>query len=216
MHLQRVILIVPVVLALGFIWLRGGFVGVIDPGPAPALGDAVPASGERAIATFASGCFWCTEADFDKVPGVLSTTSGYTGGRVVNPTYRQVSNGGTGHTEAVQVVYDPRAVSYEQLLDAYWHNVDPFTASRQFCDVGDQYRPEIFVHSDEQRAAAEASKAAMQARFPQRIVVRISAAGPFYGAEAYHQDYYRQHPVQYRFYRYRCGRDARLDEIWGR
>jgi peptide-methionine (S)-S-oxide reductase len=216
MHPQRLILIVAIAIALGYIWLGGGFVGLLDRGPAPAVVEAVPPAGDLAIATFASGCFWCTEADFDKVPGVISTTSGYTGGRPANPTYRQVSSGGTGHTEAVQVVYDPRVVSYEQLLDAYWHNVDPFTASSQFCDVGDQYRPEIFVHSDEQRAAAEASKTAMQARFPQRIVVRISDAGPFYGAETYHQDYYRQNPAQYRFYRYRCGRDARLDEIWGR
>ena len=218
MHAQRVILIAGVAIAVGFLWLRGGFVGIgetLTPGEPEAAVQA-PVPDGYAIATFASGCFWCTEADFDKVAGVVSTTSGYTGGRVPNPTYRQVSSGATGHTEAVQVVYDPGVVSYEQLLDAYWHNVDPFVADRQFCDVGTQYRPEIFVHDAAQRTAAEASKAAMQERFDQRIVVRITPAAAFYPAETYHQDYYRKNSAQYRFYRYGCGRDDRLDEIWGR
>jgi peptide-methionine (S)-S-oxide reductase len=149
------------------------------------------------------------------VKGVVSTTSGYTGGRTANPTYRQVSSGGTGHAEAVEVVYDPRVVTYEALLDHYWKNVDPFTANRQFCDVGNQYRPEIFVHDDAQRRAAEASKAAMQKRFTQPIVVAISPATMFYAAEDYHQDYYTKNSAQYRFYRYGCGRDARLQAIWG-
>jgi peptide-methionine (S)-S-oxide reductase len=146
---------------------------------------------------------------------VLSTTSGYTGGTVANPTYRQVSFGGTGHAEAVEVVYDPAVVSYDALLDHFWHNVDPFVADRQFCDRGDQYRPAIFVHDAAQRAAAEASKARVQARFTQPVVVEIADAGPFYRAEEYHQDYYQKNSAQYRFYRYGCGRDARLEAIWG-
>jgi len=166
-------------------------------------------------ATFAGGCFWCVEADFDKLPGVVSTTSGYTGGHVENPTYEQVSRGGTGHAEAVEIVFNPAVVSYEQLLDHFWHNVDPFVSHRQFCDVGDQYRPEIFVHSDAQRAAAEASRQRVQSRFKQPIVVKVTAAALFYPAEAYHQDYHNTHSVQYRFYRWTCGRDARLRQIWG-
>jgi peptide-methionine (S)-S-oxide reductase len=147
---------------------------------------------------------------------VVSTTSGYTGGRVPNPDYRSVSSGTTGHAEAVEVIYDPAVVTYEELLDHYWRNVDPFVAHRQFCDVGSQYRPEIFVHDAAQRAAAEASKARVQQRFQDRaVVVAISAAGPFYPAEEYHQDYYRKNSAQYRFYRYGCGRDARLRDIWG-
>jgi peptide-methionine (S)-S-oxide reductase len=219
MHAQRLILIAGIVIAVGYVWLRGGFAGIgetIAPGgPAPDAA-AAPVPEQYAVATFASGCFWCTEADFDKVAGVVSTTSGYTGGRVENPTYRQVVSGATGHAEAVQVVYDPAVVTYEQLLDTYWHNVDPFVADRQFCDVGSQYRPEIFVHDEAQRAAAEASKAAMQQRFDRRIVVRVTPAATFYAAESYHQDYYQKNSAQYRFYRYGCGRDARLDEIWGR
>jgi peptide-methionine (S)-S-oxide reductase len=149
------------------------------------------------------------------VKGVVSTTSGYIGGRVPNPTYRQVSSGGTGHAEAVEVIYDPRLVTYAMLLDHYWKNVDPFTANRQFCDVGSQYRPEIFVHDAAQRKAADASKAAMQKRFTQPIVVAITEASVFYPAEDYHQDYYQKNSAQYRFYRYGCGRDARLQAIWG-
>jgi peptide-methionine (S)-S-oxide reductase len=133
---------------------------------------------------------------------------------VANPTYKQVSGGTTGHTEAVKIVFDPAVVTYEALLDHYWKNVDPFTANRQFCDVGNQYRPEIFVHDAAQRAAAEASKARVQQRFRQPIVVAISDAGPFYNAEDYHQDYYKKNSAQYRFYRYGCGRDARLESIW--
>ena len=214
MHPQRWILVTALALAAGYVWLIGGFVGitsmqaqggtVVQPPPKPGL----------AVATFASGCFWCTESDFDKVRGVVSTTSGYTGGKVANPTYRQVSSGGTGHAEAVQVVFDPAVVSYEALLDHYWHNVDPFAANRQFCDVGNQYRPEIFFHTEAQRVAAEASKAKMQKMFRQPIVVAITAAGPFYRAEDYHQDYYKKNSAQYRFYRYGCGRDRRLEEIW--
>ena len=169
-----------------------------------------------AIATFAGGCFWCMEPPFDKLPGVISTTSGYTGGKTKNPTYEEVSAGVTGHTEAVQVVYDPTKVSYEKLLDVFWHNIDPTVKDRQFCDIGTQYRPEIFVFDEAQRAAAVASKARVQQRFKDMpVVVAITNAGPFYPAEEYHQDYYKKNSAQYRFYRYGCGRDARLQAIWG-
>jgi peptide-methionine (S)-S-oxide reductase len=170
-----------------------------------------------AKATFAGGCFWCIEADFDKVDGVLSTTSGYIGGRLANPTYEQVSAGVTGHTEAVEIVYDPRKVSYEKLLEVFWVNVDPTVKDRQFCDVGSQYRTGIFVHDEAQRRAAEASKAALEKRKPFKapIVTPIEAATTFYPAEDYHQDYYRKNPVRYNFYRSGCGRDARLKQLWG-
>ena len=217
MHSQRWILVVGLVIAFAYVWLRGGFVGVLEMNAAPKELPAAAQAGQgQAVATFASGCFWCTEADFDKVRGVISTTSGYTGGKVPNPTYRQVSNGTTGHAEAVRVVFDPSVVSYEQLLESYWHNVDPFVANRQFCDVGTQYRPEIFVHNDAQRAAAEASKAKMEKLFGERIVVPVTTAATFYPAEEYHQDYYKKNSAQYRFYRYGCGRDRRLQEIWSR
>ena len=226
MKTQGWILVAALVIAVGFVWLRGGFVGgsteraePIPPAPAAAA-DARPASAPAqsgtARAIFASGCFWCTEADFDKVPGVLSTTSGYIGGHMVNPDYKSVSSGRTGHAEAVEVIYNPSVVTYEELLDHYWQNVDPFTAHRQFCDVGTQYRPEIFVANAEQRAAAEASKARIQERFKDMtVVVVVSDAGIFYPAEDYHQDYYKKNSAQYRFYRYGCGRDARLQAIWG-
>jgi peptide-methionine (S)-S-oxide reductase len=169
-----------------------------------------------ATATFAGGCFWCVEADFDKVAGVISTTSGYTGGRTANPSYEEVSRGGTGHAEAVEIVYDPAKVGYEKLLDVFWHNIDPLAKNRQFCDHGDQYRTAIFYHDDKQRSLAEASKAAVQARFKQPIETEIAAAGPFYKAEEYHQDYYVKNPIRYKFYRFNCGRDARLEELWGK
>ena len=169
-----------------------------------------------ALATFAGGCFWCVSSDFDKVPGVISTTSGYTGGHTANPTYEQVSHGGTGHAEAVEIVYDPAKVSYEKLLDVFWHNVDPLAKNRQFCDHGDQYRSAIFYLGEKQRGLAETSKAAVQARFKQPIATEIAPAGPFYKAEDYHQDYYLKNPVRYKFYRFNCGRDARLEELWGK
>ncbi|MDA1183961.1 MAG: peptide-methionine (S)-S-oxide reductase MsrA [Acidobacteria bacterium] len=215
MHPQRWLLIAALVLGGGYFWLSGGLVGITDMqaqqgSAAPA---AEPQGSGMAAAIFAAGCFWCTEADFDKVPGVVSTTSGYTGGRVVDPTYRQVSSGGTGHTEAVRVVFDPSVVSYEALLEHYWKNVDPFVANRQFCDSGTQYRPEIFYDNEAQKSAAEASKAEEQKKFQQQIVVAITPAGPFYGAEDYHQDYYKKNSAQYRFYRFGCGRDRRLEQI---
>jgi peptide-methionine (S)-S-oxide reductase len=214
MHPQRWVLVAALALATGYVWLSGGFAGIatIEAGQSTLLQPELKPG--LAVATFASGCFWCTEADFDKVPGVISTTSGYTGGTVPNPTYRQVTTGETGHAEAVQVIYDPAVVSYEKLLDSYWHNVDPFVANRQFCDSGSQYRPVIFFHTEQQRAAAEASKARIQKMFKQPIVVAITAAGSFYRAEEYHQDYYKKNSAQYRFYRFGCGRDSRLQQIW--
>jgi len=170
-----------------------------------------------ATATFAGGCFWCMEPPFDKLDGVISTTSGYTGGSKPNPTYKEVSRGGTGHAEAVQIVYDPQRISYAELLDVYWHNIDPTSAGGQFCDWGDQYRSEIFYHTPEQQRLAEQSKAALEELkpFKQPVVTAISQAGKFYPAEAYHQDYYLKNPLRYKFYRYGCGRDKRLEELWG-
>jgi peptide-methionine (S)-S-oxide reductase len=171
----------------------------------------------QAVATFAGGCFWCVESDFDKVPGVTATISGYTGGAKVNPTYQEVSSGGTGHAESVEVIYDPKKVTYEKLLDTFWVSIDPTVKDRQFCDSGSQYRTAIFFHDETQRKAAEASKAALEKTkpFKQPIVTQIVAAGPFYPAEDYHQDYYKKNPVRYQIYRTGCGRDARLKELWG-
>jgi len=182
----------------------------------PASG-ATAAPGTTAKATFAGGCFWCMEPPYDKLDGVISTTSGYTGGKKLNPTYQEVSAGGTGHAEAVQIEYDPKKVSYEKLLDVFWHNVDPTQKDGQFCDHGTQYRTAIFAHDDAQKAAAEASKAALMKSKPFKgdIVTEIVPATTFYPAEDYHQDYYMKNPVRYKFYRNGCGRDARLKELWG-
>jgi peptide-methionine (S)-S-oxide reductase len=179
------------------------------------VAQTTPQQTSQAVATFAGGCFWCTEADFDKVPGVLSTTSGYTGGKIANPTYEQVSAGGTGHAEAVEVVYDPGKVSYDELLSFYWRHVDPTVKNRQFCDIGDQYRTAIFVHDDEQRRLADASKKKIEAQLKQPIYTEIVSAGPFYKADDYHQDFYQKNPVKYKFYRWNCGRDQRLEQLWG-
>lgn len=169
-------------------------------------------------AIFAGGCFWCMEPPYDALPGVISTESGYIGGTVANPTYEQVSAGRTGHAEALRVTYDPGRVDYPKLLEVFWRNVDPVAVDRQFCDVGDQYRSAIFPVDNDQRRLAEASKKTLQAdpRFRQQtIATRIEPAATFYPAEDYHQDYYRKNPVRYRYYRYSCGRDRRLEEIWG-
>lgn len=227
MRIQRLLLIVALALGFGYAWLSGALMrGEAESPQAPRA--AAPAGRAQeagrsasqtradglAVATFAAGCFWCTEADFDKVAGVVATISGYIGGTVANPTYKQVTSGATGHAEAVEILFNPSVVSYDALLDHFWRNVDPFVAHRQFCDVGNQYRPEIFVHGDAQREAAEASKARVQKTFGKPIVVAITDAGPFYRAEEYHQDYYKKNSAQYRFYRFGCGRDARLSEIW--
>lgn len=168
-------------------------------------------------ATFAGGCFWCMEPPFDELDGVVSTTSGYTGGRTPDPSYEQVSSGGTGHAEAVEVVYDPAKVSYETLLDVFWRNVNPLDANGQFCDRGSQYRTGIFVHDETQRRLAEASKEKLEGsgRFDRPIVTQIENAGPFYRAEEYHQDYYKRHGFQYKLYRRGCGRDRVLERLWG-
>ena len=170
-----------------------------------------------AVAIFAGGCFWCMEQPFDEIPGVVDTVSGYSGGTKVNPTYEEVSSGRTGHAEAVAVVYDPKKVSYEKLLQVYWHNVDPTVKNRQFCDSGTQYRTAIFYRDEAQRKAAEASLAAIQKSkpFKEPVVTEIAMAGPFYPAEDYHQNFYRTNPVRYQLYRKGCGRDARLKELWG-
>ena len=171
----------------------------------------------HAVATFAGGCFWCMEPPYDKLPGVTATISGYMGGKTANPTYEQVSSGSTGHAEVVQVVYDPKKVSYEKLLEVFWVNVDPTVKDRQFCDSGSQYRTSIFYHDEAQRKAAEASLAALEKSKPFRepIVTPIVMASAFTPAEDYHQDYYTKNPVRYNFYRNGCGRDARLKELWG-
>ena len=173
----------------------------------------LPAS---STAIFAGGCFWCTEADFEKVPGVNKVESGYIGGHLPNPTYQQVSAGGSGHTEAVRVMYDPSKVSYAQLLDTFWHNIDPNVKNAQFCDVGNQYRSGIYYLDDIQRLAAESSKQALikSRRFPS-IFTEIEQAKKFYVAEQYHQDYYKKNPLRYQYYRHSCGRDARLEALWG-
>jgi peptide-methionine (S)-S-oxide reductase len=156
------------------------------------------------------------EPPFERLPGVFSVTSGYTGGNREQPTYEEVSSGFTGHAESVEVLYDPRKVSYQTLLDVYWHNVDPLTPNAQFCDHGEQYRTAIFTHGAEQQRRALASKAAVEARLKQPVVTQIVPASTFWPAEEYHQDYYKKNPVRYKFYRYNCGRDERLAEVWGR
>ncbi len=176
---------------------------------------AADTSGDAAKATFAGGCFWCMEPPYDKLDGVFSTTSGYTGGQKKNPTYQEVSGGGTGHAEAVQIAYDPKKISYEKLLEVFWRNVDPLTANRQFCDAGSEYRTAIFYHDDTQKELAEKSMAEIQKRFTEPVVTEIVAAGEFYPAEEYHQDYYKKNPIRYKVYRFGCGRDRRLNELWG-
>ncbi|NIO11502.1 MAG: peptide-methionine (S)-S-oxide reductase MsrA [Deltaproteobacteria bacterium] len=184
-----------------------------------AHGQSAQSAGAEGLAnaTFAGGCFWCMEHPFDELDGVQSTTSGYIGGHLKNPTYRQVTTGGTGHTEAVRVVYDPKKIGYEKLLEVFWRNIDPLTPNRQFCDSGSQYRTGIFYYNEEQRKLAEKSKKALEdsGRFSQPIVTEITAATEFYPAEDYHQDYYEKNPIQYAIYRYSCGRDRRLRELWG-
>jgi peptide-methionine (S)-S-oxide reductase len=178
---------------------------------------AAVADPQPALATFAGGCFWCMEKPFDAVEGVVSTTSGYTGGTKVDPSYEEVSAGGTGHVEAVQVAYDPKRVGYERLLEVFWRNVDPTDDAGQFCDRGSQYRSAIFFRDETQRKLAEASRAALDAsgRLPAKVVTEIRPASVFYPAEDYHQDYYRKNPLRYRFYRGSCGRDSVLERLWG-
>ena len=187
--------------------------------PAQTATGAVPpvATSTTAKAIFAGGCFWCVESDFDKVPGVISTTSGYTGGRTANPTYQQVSSHTTGHAEAVEVVFDPTKVSYQSLVEHYWRTIDPTVKDQQFCDHGSPYRTAIFAQDATQLKTAQASRDALEKTkpFKEPIVTEIVLAGAFYPAEAYHQDYYKKNPVRYRYYRTSCGRDSRLKQLWG-
>jgi peptide-methionine (S)-S-oxide reductase len=185
---------------------------------APAAAQSAAAPAATARATFAGGCFWCVEADFDKVPGVLSTTSGYMGGTVARPTYEQVSTNKTGHAEVVEIVFDPAKVSYETLLATFWRSIDPTTRDAQFCDVGSPYRSAIFTHDAAQLAAAKRSLAELEKTKPFKdpIVTQIQAADTFWPAEDYHQDYYKKNPVRYGYYRSACGRDARLAQLWGK
>jgi peptide-methionine (S)-S-oxide reductase len=182
-----------------------------DPAPLP----RVPAGAATAI--FAGGCFWCMEAPFDKIDGVFSTTSGYIGGKKKDPTYKEISSGYTGHTEAVMIVFDPKKVSYDRLLHVFWRNIDPTVKDQQFCDVGSQYRSGIFYTDDAQKTAADASKAALMKSKPFKgdILTEVTKATQFYPAEEYHQDYYQKNPVRYKFYRNGCGRDAKLKSLWG-
>ncbi len=185
------------------------------------LGGIVHAATERtgtaetAKATFAGGCFWCMEPPYDELDGVISTISGYIGGTKKNPTYEEVTSGSTGHTEAVQITYDPKKISYQKLLNVFWPNIDPLTADAQFCDSGTQYRSAIFYHDETQKNLAVRSKKDLQGRFKQPIVTEIVPASEFYPAEDYHQDYYKKNPIRYKVYRYGCGRDQRLQELWG-
>lgn len=185
---------------------------------AAGLASLSSAENKTAVATFGSGCFWCTESDFDKVPGVLSTISGFMGGHVKNPTYRQVARGGTGHTEVVQITYDPSKVTYKQLVEYYWRHVDPFDKGGQFCDRGDMYRPAIFTHTPAQAELARESRRAIDesGRFKKKIVVEITPASSFTAAEYYHQNFYKKKPGHYYRYRLGCRRDYRIQQIWGK
>jgi peptide-methionine (S)-S-oxide reductase len=203
---------------LGLLLLAGlllaGLAGAAPAKPAPA---PAPAAGHPvAKAAFAGGCFWCMQPAFERVPGVLKVTAGYAGGQKKNPTYEEVSSGGTGHAESVEVVFDPAKVSYAKLLDVFWHNVDPTTPDRQFCDGGHQYRTAVFYYDEAQHRLAEETKAAIEKAKGWRIVTEIVPASTFYPAEEYHQDYYKKNPIRYKFYRYNCGRDQRLAELWGK
>lgn len=170
---------------------------------------------EPKTAIFAGGCFWCVESDFDKVPGVVSTVSGYIGGSLPNPTYAQVSAGGSGHLEAVEITYDPGIVTYSDLLTVFWHSVDPTDPGGQFCDRGESYQTAIFIGDDDERRLAEASRRAAEQTLGKEIATRMERRGPFYPAEEYHQDYYLKNPLKYQFYRWSCGRNQRVAEVWG-
>jgi peptide-methionine (S)-S-oxide reductase len=193
------------------------FLGAGGAGPLAQDKAAVDASNATDIAIFAGGCFWCVESDFDHVPGVVKTISGYTGGTVKNPTYEQVGGGSTGHIEAVEVFFDPKKVSYKDLVEIFWRSVDPTDDGGQFCDRGETYRTAIFARTREQKQIAEASKKMLAASgvLKRPIVTQIRDAGPFWPAEDYHQNYYEKNPIRYKFYRYRCGRDAHLRDVWG-
>jgi len=197
-------------------WLVYGFFTGTRRETEPARTSTQPSGGQLAKATFAGGCFWCMEPPFEKLDGVASVTSGFTGGHKKNPTYEEVSAGGTGHAESVEILYDPTKIKYAQLLEVFWHNIDPTVKDRQFCDVGRQYRSAIFYHNDEQKRLAEQSKQKLltSGRF-KTIHTEIVAVSTFYPAEDYHQDFYKKNLVRYKLYRSGCGRDRRLQELWG-
>lgn len=204
-------------IALLFLVIAGVAVAaIVADRPGGQGGTAAPREAGQTFAIFAGGCFWCTESDFDHIPGVVATTSGYSGGRLVNPTYEQVSAGNTGHIEAVRVVYDPRRVSYATLVDRFFRTIDPTDAGGSFCDRGYQYRSAIFVRNAEERRIAETGKARAAAALGAPIATLILPARNFYQAEDYHQDYYTRNPARYRFYRWNCGRDARIRAVWQR
>jgi len=197
-------------MSLGFaVLVIGGLMGI--PG---SFADESP---PQAKATFAGGCFWCMEEEFEKVEGVVSAISGYAGGQVENPTYEQVSAGGTGHTESIEITYDPSKVTYKQLLDVFWRNIDPTTPNAQFCDHGNQYRSAIFYHDEKQKQLVEESLQTVNQTksFPQAIVTEVGPATEFYLAEEYHQDFYKKNPIRYKFYKWNCGRAQRLKQLWG-
>lgn len=200
-------------------WVTGALQPVVaqTKPSAPVASTGTPTSPTTARAIFAGGCFWCVESDFDKIPGVIATTSGYTGGNTANPSYEQVSGHGTGHAEAVEVVYDPAKVSYERLVEYFWHTIDPTVKDQQFCDRGNPYRTAIFAVGPEQLKIAQASRAALEKSkpFKEPVMTEIVTAGVFYPAEDYHQDYYKKNPIRYKYYRSSCGRDARLAQLWG-
>lgn len=201
------------------LWMRSASVLALALalGASRASGGDTVSGVQTATATFAGGCFWCMEPPFEQLEGVTDVTVGYTGGHKKNPTYDEVSEGGTGHAESVQVTYDPVKISYEKLLDVFWHNIDPVTPNAQFCDHGRQYRSAIFYHDEKQRELAEASKRQLDEskRFSSPIVTEIVAASDFYPAEEYHQKYHQKNPIRYKYYRWNCGRDRRLKELWG-
>lgn len=202
----------------GWLWMVLALLLLVRPLHAAQMGDPAEkgaTASERAV--FAGGCFWCMEHALDDLPGVISTTVGYTGGKTLNPTYDEVSAGGTGHAEVVLVVYDPQKISYVQLLDVFWHNIDPTVKDAQFCDHGDQYRSAIFYQDDAQKKWAEASRQRLlDAKRFKNIYTEIAPAAPFYTAEEYHQHYHKKNPIRYKFYRTSCGRDSRINEIWGK
>jgi peptide-methionine (S)-S-oxide reductase len=204
-------------LQLMIVFLSVGLIMLISVASEQGGAGAAPDAGLEK-ATFAGGCFWCMEPAFDKLPGIRSVISGYTGGQKLNPTYEEVSAGATGHAESIEISYDPAVISYSKLLDVFWRNVDPTVKDRQFCDSGSQYRSAIFYHGEDQKRLAEASKKALEQskRFPGPIYTEIVAATTFYPAEEYHQKYYQKNPIRYKYYRYGCGRDQRLKELWGK
>ncbi|MDA0781769.1 MAG: peptide-methionine (S)-S-oxide reductase MsrA [Rickettsiales bacterium] len=176
------------------------------------------ANAKNETATLAGGCFWCIESDFEKIGGIISVTSGYTGGSEPNPTYEQVSSGATGHVEAVQIVFDANIITYRRIMDKFWRSIDPLNARGQFCDIGPQYRSEVFYHNEEQKQIAEETRKQIDDSgvLPSKIVTKITEASEFYPAEEYHQNYYKKNPVRYKYYRYSCGRDKRVEELWGK